>query len=92
MAGLQRLHEKPAELGEYPTPVQASIGGYKLDSRIFDYELPLSARGEYELTDYISWLAKHHAVQIVQADFWFPIGTPAELRGSPKPSTLKAKC
>ncbi|NJL92202.1 MAG: nucleotidyltransferase family protein [Anaerolineae bacterium] len=75
---LVRLHEKPPE-GTYPTPVQASIGAYKLSQQIFDYELPLSPRGEYELTDYVSWLAEREAVQLVEADFWFPVGTPAEL-------------
>lgn len=75
---LVRLHEKPAE-GTYPIPVQASIGGYKLDKRIFEYELPLSARGEYELTDYVTWLAATQRVDVVPADFWFPIGTPPEL-------------
>lgn len=78
---LLRLHEKPAD-GTYPTPVQANIGGYKLDTRIFEYNLPLSPRGEYELTDYITWLAQHYTVQLVEADFWFPIGTPAELEAA----------
>jgi NDP-sugar pyrophosphorylase family protein len=73
-----RLHEKPPE-GTYPTPVQASIGAYKLDVSIFEYDLPLSPRGEYELPDYINWLAQHQSVETVNADFWFPIGTPDDL-------------
>lgn len=76
-----RLHEKPAE-GTYPTPVQANIGAYKLNTSIFDYQLPLSVRGEYELTDYVTWLAQNGTVQAVQADFWFPIGTPEELEAA----------
>jgi bifunctional UDP-N-acetylglucosamine pyrophosphorylase/glucosamine-1-phosphate N-acetyltransferase len=76
-----RLHEKPAE-GTYPTPVQASIGAYKLDTQIFEYQLPLSERGEYELTDYISWLAERNSVTFVEADFWFPIGTPEDLQAA----------
>jgi UDP-N-acetylglucosamine diphosphorylase / glucose-1-phosphate thymidylyltransferase / UDP-N-acetylgalactosamine diphosphorylase / glucosamine-1-phosphate N-acetyltransferase / galactosamine-1-phosphate N-acetyltransferase len=75
---LVRLHEKPQD-GTYPTPVQANIGAYKLDTRIFDYELPLSARGEYELPDYITYLAGRYTVDMVEADFWFPIGEPAQL-------------
>lgn len=78
---LVRLHEKPAE-GTYPTPVQANIGAYKLNTSIFDYELPLSPRGEYELTDYITWLAQQGTVQVVPADFWFPIGTPEDLEAA----------
>ena len=73
-----RLHEKPPE-GTYPVPVQASIGAYKMDRSIFGYELPLSERGEYELTDYVSWLAQKRIVETVTADFWFPIGNPDEL-------------
>ena len=75
---LIRLHEKP-EPGTYPIPVQANIGAYKFDTRIFDYELPLSARGEYEITDYVTWLAEQFSVDVVPADFWFPIGTPEDL-------------
>ncbi len=75
---LQRLHEKPPE-GTYPTPVQASIGAYKLDTAIFEYDLPLSERGEYELTDYITHLAQTAHVEVEPANFWLPIGTPTEL-------------
>lgn len=78
---LSRLHEKPAE-GTYPTPVQANIGAYKLNTSIFEYELPLSPRGEYELTDYITWLAQNKTVQIVPSDFWFPIGSPQDLEAA----------
>lgn len=75
---LIQLHEKPAD-GTYPTPIQANIGAYKLDTRIFGYDLPLSPRGEYELTDYLTCLAADTAVQVLPAQFWFPIGTPEEL-------------
>jgi len=78
---LVRLHEKPPD-GTYPTPVQASIGGYKLSRRIFEHELELSVRGEYELTDYVSWLAEVSAVSVVPADFWFPIGNPDDLQAA----------
>jgi NDP-sugar pyrophosphorylase family protein len=75
------LHEKPAE-GLYPTPQQASIGAYKLSQRIFEYDLPLSVRGEYELPDYITWLAQQEVVTTVDADFWIPIGNPQELEAA----------
>jgi dTDP-glucose pyrophosphorylase len=38
-------------------------------------ELKLSARGEYEITDYVSALAQSGTVHIVEATFWLPIGT-----------------
>lgn len=75
---LIQLDEKPAE-GTYPTPIQASVGAYKLDKSIFEYDLPRSPRGEYELTDYITWLAARSTIQIVAARFWFPIGNPDDL-------------
>jgi dTDP-glucose pyrophosphorylase len=33
-----------------------------------------SPRGEYEITDYVSWLATQRPVQVVPAQFWLPIG------------------
>lgn len=78
---LVRLHEKPPA-GTYPAPVQANIGAYKLDRRIFEYDLPISERGEYELTDYVTWLAERDGVEVVPAKFWFPIGTPPELQAA----------
>jgi bifunctional UDP-N-acetylglucosamine pyrophosphorylase/glucosamine-1-phosphate N-acetyltransferase len=73
-----RLHEKP-DKGLYPPPVQVNIGAYKLDQSIFAYDLPLSPRGEYEITDYISRLAADQPVSAVPCDFWFPIGNPDDL-------------
>ena len=78
---LVHLHEKPAE-GTYSTPVQASIGAYKLSRFIFEHQLELSERGEYEITDYVSWLATAAGVQVVPADFWFPIGNPDDLQAA----------
>lgn len=78
-----RLHEKPAE-GTYPTPINANIGAYKLHKRIFDYDLPLSARGEYELTDYVTWLCAQPdaSVAVVQANFWMPMGYPQDVEAA----------
>jgi bifunctional UDP-N-acetylglucosamine pyrophosphorylase/glucosamine-1-phosphate N-acetyltransferase len=59
--------------------VQVNAGAYKFDSRIFEYELPLSPRGEYEITDYMSYLAANTQVNIVPGQFWNPIGTPEDL-------------
>jgi bifunctional UDP-N-acetylglucosamine pyrophosphorylase/glucosamine-1-phosphate N-acetyltransferase len=78
---LSHLHEKP-KAGTYPTPAPANIGAYKMDTRIFDYDLPRSERGEYEITDYVTWLAKSFAVDVVPANFWFPIGNPDDLKAA----------
>lgn len=75
---LSHLHEKPPQ-GAYPAPVLVNIGAYKLNHVVFDYRPSLSERGEYELTDYISYMAQHYPMQVVQARFWMPIGYPEEL-------------
>jgi len=76
-----RLHEKPPA-GLYPPPVQVNIGAYKLNRSIFDYELPLSSRGEYEITDYVTRLAANQTVRAILSDFWLPIGTPQNLEAA----------
>lgn len=75
---LVRIHEKPPQ-GQYRPPVLANAGVYKLNSSVFDYPLSLSQRGEYEITDYFGWLVKNNTVQIIQADFWLPIGSVQDL-------------
>ncbi len=75
---LIRVHEKPPE-GLYPLPVLVNTGAYKLNQGIFDFTLPLSSRGEYEITDYVTWLASQQPMHVVQSDFWFPVGTPDDL-------------
>lgn len=75
---LLRIHEKPAE-GTYPLPVSVNAGAYKFDRRIFDHPIALSIRGEYEITDYVSYLATVTDFRIVQSTFWYPIGTPEDL-------------
>ena len=37
--------------------------------------ITLSARGEYEITDYVTALAARQPVRVVEATFWLPIGT-----------------
>ena len=53
----------------------AAIGAAVFPRSIFDTPLQLSKRGEYEITDYVSMLAARQPVQVVEAKFWFPIGT-----------------
>ena len=42
---------------------------------MFDLTLPLSVRGEYEITDAVSQLAARGGFRVVEAGFWLPIGT-----------------
>jgi bifunctional UDP-N-acetylglucosamine pyrophosphorylase/glucosamine-1-phosphate N-acetyltransferase len=67
---LDRLVEKPDLDGRH----LANVGAYLFPRTVFDVELSLSARGEYEITDYVSALAARQPVDVVQAQFWLPIG------------------
>jgi NDP-sugar pyrophosphorylase family protein len=69
---LNRVVEKPEGL----TPPQlANIGGYLFPKSVFDLTLPLSPRGEYEITDAVSQLAAKGGFHVVEAKYWLPIGT-----------------
>lgn len=70
---LERLVEKPDLDGRH----LANTGAYVFPRTVFSAELRLSTRGEYEVTDYVSALAARQPVQVVQAEFWLPIGTVA---------------
>ena len=75
---LEKLHEKPP-VGMYPAPVKVNIGAYKLTTKIFDYDIQKSERGEYEITDYVSYLATQVNVAVITTDFWQPVGNPDDL-------------
>jgi bifunctional UDP-N-acetylglucosamine pyrophosphorylase/glucosamine-1-phosphate N-acetyltransferase len=68
---LDKLVEKPDLDGRQ----LANTGAYLFPGTALDAELKLSARGEYEITDYLSTLAARQPVQVVRARFWLPIGT-----------------
>lgn len=68
---LDRLVEKPKGL---PSPQLANIGGYVFPKRVFDLTLPLSPRGEYEITDAVSLIAETQPFHVVKASYWLPIG------------------
>lgn len=68
---LEKLVEKPPLDGRQ----LANTGAYLFSKTIFDIPLSLSARGEYEVTDYVTELARRGTVSVVQASFWLPIGT-----------------
>jgi NDP-sugar pyrophosphorylase family protein len=68
---LEKLVEKPLLDGRQ----LANTGAYVFPRQVFDIELKLSARGEYEITDYVTTLAGRQPFHVVRADFWLPIGT-----------------
>lgn len=76
---LKAIVEKPKGL---PPPQLANIGGYVFPRRVFDLTLPLTVRGEYEITDAISQLAAGGGFRVVEADYWLPIGTIAQWEGA----------
>jgi bifunctional UDP-N-acetylglucosamine pyrophosphorylase/glucosamine-1-phosphate N-acetyltransferase len=68
---LDRIVEKP----DLDGPQLANIGGYVFPKAVFDLTLPLSPRGEYEITDAVAQLATRHPFHVVEAKYWLPIGT-----------------
>lgn len=68
---LEKLVEKPPLEGRR----LANTGGYLFPREVFDIDIQLSARGEYEITDYVSTLAARQPFHVVEAQFWLPIGT-----------------
>jgi bifunctional UDP-N-acetylglucosamine pyrophosphorylase/glucosamine-1-phosphate N-acetyltransferase len=68
---LEKLVEKP----DLPGPRLANTGAYVFPRNVFKLDIPLSPRGEYEITDYVSQLAARAPFHVVRASFWFPIGT-----------------
>jgi NDP-sugar pyrophosphorylase family protein len=67
---LERLVEKPDLDGRQ----LANTGAYLFPRSVFDIEIQLSPRGEYEITDYVSAVAAAQPFHVVQANFWLPIG------------------
>jgi bifunctional UDP-N-acetylglucosamine pyrophosphorylase/glucosamine-1-phosphate N-acetyltransferase len=70
---LERLVEKPALDGRQ----MANIGAYLFPRAALEVELPLSPRGEYEITDAVSILAARQPFYAVEAKVWLPIGDEA---------------
>lgn len=65
------MTEKPKIEG----PAMANTGAYHFPQSVFTQELEISSRGEYEITDYLSTLAKQQRVEVIPAGFWYPVGT-----------------
>lgn len=68
---LRQLVEKPDLEGRH----LANIGVYLFPREVFSIDLPLSPRGEYEITDYVSRLNERMPVRVITARHWYPIGT-----------------
>lgn len=68
---LEKLVEKPPLDGTH----LANTGAYVFPENVFESDLKLSERGEYEITDYLTAVAQKGTVQVVRANFWLPIGT-----------------
>ena len=75
---LQRIHEKPPP-GACAAPAPCNSGAYKFTRAVFNYAPARSARGELEITDFVSAVARDHEVAVVDSPFWLPMGDPAAL-------------
>ena len=60
----------------------ANIGAYLFPRSALDTELPLSPRGEYEITDAVSAVAARQPFFAVPARVWLPIGDEAAWRAA----------
>jgi NDP-sugar pyrophosphorylase family protein len=76
---LDEVVEKPKGL---KPPQLANIGAYLFPKSVFDLTLPLSPRGEYEITDAVSQLAAAGRFMVVEASYWLPIGTVEQWQGA----------
>jgi bifunctional UDP-N-acetylglucosamine pyrophosphorylase/glucosamine-1-phosphate N-acetyltransferase len=68
---LEKLVEKPDLEGRR----LANTGAYLFPADVFDTELTVSERGEYEITDYVTAMARRRTVSVIETKFWLPIGT-----------------
>jgi NDP-sugar pyrophosphorylase family protein len=85
---LEKVVEKPKGL---PAPQLANIGGYVFPRSVFALTLPLSPRNEYEITDAVSQLAAGGGFHVVEASYWFPIGTKEALAAAQTADVSAAK-
>lgn len=72
------IDEKPPA-GRYPASAPCNIGAYKLQRGIFDCAPAPSVRGEVEITDMVTAIARTRRVEVVEAAWWLPIGDPDAL-------------
>ena len=85
---LEKVVEKPQGL---PAPQLANIGAYLFPRSVFDLTLPLSPRGEYEITDAVTQLASTGRFEVVEANYWLPIGTVEQWQAAQQADVSAAK-
>lgn len=69
------IEEKPHQ----PKSNMVAVGVYLLDSRFFEYPMPLSGRGEYEYAEPLRAMLKDIPVIIEKTPFWHPVGQPEDI-------------
>jgi NDP-sugar pyrophosphorylase family protein len=84
---MERIEEKPDLDGR----ALANIGAYVFPRSVFEIELTLSKRNEYEITEAVDKLAKAGPFHIVEATFWLPIGTVEAWQAAETADLSKAK-
>ena len=73
---LQGIIEKPKN----PPSNFINIGGFVLDTNIFEYSVAVSdEHGELLVTDMFTQFAQDHAVQIIEQALWIPVGKPEDI-------------
>jgi bifunctional UDP-N-acetylglucosamine pyrophosphorylase/glucosamine-1-phosphate N-acetyltransferase len=77
---IKEIIEKP----ENPQSNLALTNGLLLDYKIFQYPPLSTVKGEYYLSTAVAEMAKHHKIMAIKANFWFPLGTPADLEKAEK--------
>lgn len=76
-SNLTKIIEKPKQF----ISNIANIGCYIFNYSIFDYELKISLRGEYEIIDYITYLIeKGEKIKVEKANLWLPVNNFEELK------------
>jgi NDP-sugar pyrophosphorylase family protein len=73
---IREIIEKP----ENPQSNLVLTNGLLLDYKIFQYPPPSTVKGEYYLSTAVVEMAKRYKIMTVKANFWFPIGTPEDLK------------
>ena len=59
-----------------------NLGAYKLTTEIFNHDLKISQRGEFEIIDYLNYIIKNSKknINVVKlTDYWIPINTLEQL-------------
>lgn len=77
---LKAILEKPKD----PPSNLINIGGFVINDSIFEYVVPVSASGELYVTDMLTEYAKDNPVQILEQNFWIPIGYPEDIEKAEK--------